>query len=73
MIGAFELHALHRGDRSEFIAFADRSLYNAISLRASAGKEVSCMRVTRFLEAVGAQIAGYYICKAIDFVVKLLF
>ncbi len=31
------------------------------------------MDVRRFIEAVGAQIAGYYICKAIDFVVKLLF
>ena len=31
------------------------------------------MDVRRFIEAVGAQIAGYYICKAIDYVMKLFF
>ena len=28
------------------------------------------MEVKDFIEAVGASVAGYYICKAVDFVVK---
>lgn len=35
-------------------------------------KEVNLMRLVRFIEAVGASVAGYYVCKAIDFVVTLL-
>ena len=31
------------------------------------------MRLTRFIEAVGASVVGYYVCKAVDFVVTLLF
>ncbi len=30
------------------------------------------MRLSRFIEAIGASVAGYYVCKAIDFVVTLL-
>ncbi len=37
------------------------------------GREVSAVNARRFIEAVGASIAGYYVCKAIDFVVTLLF
>ena len=31
------------------------------------------MTFSRFLEAVGASVVGYYVCKAVDFVVTLLF
>ncbi len=29
--------------------------------------------VSDILKAIGANVAGYYICKAIDFAMKLLF
>ena len=34
-------------------------------------EEVSCMNVMRFIEAVGASVVGYYVCKAIDYAVTL--
>ncbi len=30
------------------------------------------MSFTRFLEAIGASVVGYYVCKAIDYVMTLL-
>ena len=30
------------------------------------------MNLRRFVEAVGASVVGYYVCKAVDFVVKLI-
>ena len=35
-------------------------------------REVICMNVGRFIEAVGASVVGYYFCKALDYVVTLL-
>ena len=31
------------------------------------------MRFTRFVKAVGASVVGYYVCKAVDYVVMLIF
>ena len=31
------------------------------------------MEVKTFLQTVGANVAGYFICKAVDFVITLLF
>ena len=31
------------------------------------------MKHSRFIEAIGASVVGYYVCKFIDFVVTLLF
>ncbi len=31
------------------------------------------MRFRQFLEAVGASVVGYYVCKTVDFVMTLLF
>ena len=30
------------------------------------------MDLYRFLEAIGATVVGHYVCKAIDYVVKLI-
>ena len=31
------------------------------------------MNFVRFIEAVGASVVGYYVCKTVDFVMTLLF
>ena len=31
------------------------------------------MTLRQFLEAVGASVVGYYVCKAVDYVVTLFF
>ncbi len=31
------------------------------------------MTFRRFIEAVGASVVGYYVCKAVDYVMMLLF
>ena len=31
------------------------------------------MTLKRFLEAVGASVVGYYVCKAVDYVMTLFF
>ena len=37
------------------------------------GREVSIVLTKRFIEAVGASVVGYYVCKAVDYVATLLF